>query len=100
MNWLYVSGSNNGTKKIASLQVGVLIVDNIGRKDGTPSTILQWILQRLYKIPGPEPVGYNSLQTLKNISRKNGDPVNFTDFCIKIYLDNLYVKKRSVFVSS
>ena len=40
MNWLYVSGSNNGTKKIASLQVGVLIVDNIGRKDGTPSTIL------------------------------------------------------------
>ena len=44
--WLYVSGSNNGTKNFASLKVRVPIADNIGRKGGTQSTILLWILQR------------------------------------------------------
>ena len=29
-----------------------------------------------------------------NIFLKNGDPVSFTDFCIKKYLDNLFVKKE------
>ena len=28
------------------------------------------------------------------MSKKNGYPVNFTAFCIKKYLDNLYVKKE------
>ena len=59
--WLYVSGSNNGTKIFASLQVEVPIAEYIGQKRGTPSTILLWILQRPYKIPGFGPVGYNSL---------------------------------------
>ena len=35
--------------------------DNIGQKGGTPSTILLWILQRLYKIHGLERVEYNLL---------------------------------------
>ena len=56
MYWLYVSGSNNGTKYFASLQVGVPITDNIGQKGGTPSIIPLWILQRPYKISGFEPV--------------------------------------------
>ena len=39
----------------------VPIAVNIGQKSGTLSTVLLWILQRPYKIPGLEPVGYNSL---------------------------------------
>ena len=66
--WLYDRGSNNGTKFFGSLQVGVPIADNIGQKGATPSTKLLWILQRPYKIPGLEPVGYNSLYTLSQIS--------------------------------
>ena len=48
-------------KNFASLWVGVPTADNIGRKIETPSTILWWILQRPYTIPGLEPVGYNLL---------------------------------------
>ena len=59
--WLYISGSNNGTKNFTSLQVEVAIADNIERKVRIRSTILSLILQRPYKIPGLEPVRYNSL---------------------------------------
>ena len=34
------------------------------------------------------------IENLKNIFRKNGYPVNFTDFCIKKYLNNLYGEKE------
>ena len=37
---------------------------------------------------------HQEIENLKNIFRKNGYPVNFTDFCIKKYLNNLYVKKE------
>ena len=39
------------------------------------------------------------IENLKNIFRKNGYPVNFTDFCIKKYLGNLCIQK-SIFVST
>ena len=36
---------------------------------------------------------HKEIENLKNIFGKNGYPLNFTDFCIKKYLNNLYVKK-------
>ena len=41
--------------------IGATTADNIGRKGGTPSRRLLWILQIPNKIPGLEHVGYNSL---------------------------------------
>ena len=37
---------------------------------------------------------HQKIENLKNIFRKNGYPVNFTDFCVKKYVDNFYVKKE------
>ena len=37
---------------------------------------------------------HQEIENLKNIFRKDGCPVNFTDFYIKKYLNNLYVKKQ------
>ena len=37
---------------------------------------------------------HQEIENLKNNFRKNGYLVNFTDFCIKKYLNNLYVKKE------
>ena len=40
---------------------------------------------------------YQEIKNLKHIFRNNYYSVNFTDFCIKKYLDNLYVKKELYF---
>ena len=48
-------------KKFASLHVEISRAGNIGQTGDTPSEILLWISKRLHKIPGLEPLGYNSL---------------------------------------
>ena len=35
----------------------ITIAENIGRKDGIPTAIVFWILQRPYKLPGLKTVG-------------------------------------------
>ena len=58
------------------------------------------LLHRVFKLwPNFEPF-HQEIENLKNIFRKNGYPVNFTDFCIKKYLDNLYVKKEVYLLAS
>ena len=37
---------------------------------------------------------HQDIENLKNIFGNNGYLVNFSDFCIKKYLNNLYVKKK------
>ena len=37
---------------------------------------------------------HQEIENLKNVVRKNDYPVNFSDFCIKKCVDNLYVKKE------
>ena len=37
---------------------------------------------------------HEEIENSKNIFRKKGYPVNSTDFCIKEYLSNFYVKKE------
>ena len=52
------------------------------------------LLQRAFKLCSNFELFHQEIENLKNIFRKNGYPVNFTDFCIKKYLNNLYVKKE------
>ena len=39
---------------------------------------------------------YQEIENLKNIFLKNGYPVNFTDFYIKKYLNDIYVKNKYI----
>ena len=52
------------------------------------------LLHRAFKLCSNFEQFHQEIENLKNIFRKNGYPVNFTDFCIKKYLNNLYVKKE------
>ena len=50
--------------------------------------------RRVFKLCFNFELFHQEIENLKNILRKNGYPVNFTDFCNKNYVDNLYVKKE------
>ena len=52
------------------------------------------LLHRAFELCSNFELFHQEIENLKNIFRKNGYPVSFTDFCIKNYLDNLYVKKE------
>ena len=52
------------------------------------------LIYRAFKLCSNFKLFHPEVDNLKNIFRKNGYPVNFTDICIKKYLDNLYVKKE------
>ena len=52
------------------------------------------LVHRAFKLCSNFELFYQEIEKLKSIFRKNGSPVNFTDFCIKKYLDSLYVKKE------
>ena len=52
------------------------------------------LLHRAFKLCSNFELFHQEIENLKNIFRKNGYPVNFSDFCIKKYVDNLYVKKE------
>ena len=51
------------------------------------------LLHRGFKICSNFELCHQELENLRNIFRKNGYSVNFTDSCIKKYLYNFYVKK-------
>ena len=57
-------------------------------------TLIFILLHRAFKLCSNFELFHQEIENLKNIFRKNGYPVNFTDFCIKKYLDNLNVKKE------
>ena len=52
------------------------------------------LLYRAFNLYSNFELFHKEIENLKNIFRKNGYPVNFPDFCIKKYLNNLYVKKE------
>ena len=52
------------------------------------------MLHRAFKLCSNFELFHQEIENLKNIFRNNGYPVNFSDFCIKKYLNNLYVKKK------
>ena len=52
------------------------------------------LLHRAFKLCSNFELFHQEIENLKNIFRNNGYPVNFSDFCIKKYLNNLYVKKK------
>ena len=52
------------------------------------------LLHRTLKLCSNFELFRQEIENLKTISRKNDYPVNFSDFCIKKYLNNLYVKKE------
>ena len=52
------------------------------------------LLHRAFKLCSNFGLFLQEMENLKNIFRTSDYPVNFTDFCIKKYLDNLYVKKE------
>ena len=52
------------------------------------------MLHRAFKLCSNFEPFHQEIENLKNIFRNNGYPVNFSDFCIKKYLNNLYVKKK------
>ena len=51
------------------------------------------LLHRAFNLGSNFELFHQEIKNLKNIFRKNGYPVNFTDFCIKKYVVNLHVKK-------
>ena len=55
------------------------------------------LLQRAFKLFSNFELFHQEIENLKNIFGKNGCPVNFSDFCIKKYLNNLYIKKKYIF---
>ena len=57
-------------------------------------TLIFTMLQRVFKLCPNFELFYQEIENLKNIFRKNGYPVNFTDFSIRKYLNNYYVKKE------
>ena len=58
------------------------------------------LLHTAFKLCSNFELFHQEIEHLKNIFRKTGHTANFTNFYIKKYLDNLQVKKRSIFVSS
>ena len=52
------------------------------------------LLHKVFKLCSNFELFHQKIENLKNILKKNGYPVNFTNSCIKKYLDNLYVKKE------
>ena len=55
--------------------------------------LISTLLHRALKLCSNFELFHKEIENLKNIFRKNGYPVNLTDFCIKKHLNNLYVKK-------
>ena len=51
-------------------------------------------LRKVFQLCSNFEVFHQEIGNLKNIFRKNDYLVNLTGFCIKKYLDNLYVKKE------
>ena len=52
------------------------------------------LLHKAFKLCSNFELFHQKIEILKNILKKNGYLINFTNFCIKKYLDNLYVKKE------
>ena len=52
------------------------------------------LLHRAFKLCSNFELLHQEIENLKNIFRNNGHSVNFSDFCIKKYLNNLHVKKK------
>ena len=57
------------------------------------------LLHRAFKLCSNFELFHQEIENLKNIFRKNGYRVIFTVFCVKKYLDNLYVKKETYFLA-
>ena len=57
------------------------------------------LLHRGFKLYSNFELFHQEIEYLKNIFRKNSYRVSFTDFCVKKYLDNLYVKKEAYLVA-
>ena len=49
---------------------------------------------RAFKLCSNSELFHQEIENLKNSYRSSGYPVNFSNFCLKKYLDNLFVKKK------
>ena len=58
------------------------------------------MLHRAFQLCSNFELFHQEIENLKNIFRKNGHPVNFTEFFIKKCLDNLYVQKEIYLLAS
>ena len=57
------------------------------------------MLHRDLKLCSNSEIFYQEFEKSKNIFRNNGYPINFSDFCIKKYLNKLYVKEKVHFLA-
>ena len=56
------------------------------------------LLHRAFKVCSNFELFHHKSKIKKKIFRNNGYPVNFSDFCIEKYLNDLYVKKKVYFL--
>ena len=77
------------------------MADKIGLKDGRPSLTILWTLakpiaQIAKSICSNFERFHHEIDKLKTIFENNGYPKSFVDFCIKKYLDKVFIKKEVV----